>query len=100
MRRVTLAALAFMAATAPERAADAQVAEAVCFHPPQPAASVHAYLGQKYAESLKASRVGAAGEELELWANDQTGTWTIVRRFGPLACATASGLGWKPSKEL
>lgn len=56
-----------------------------------PVAAVSEGLAQNYGESRQASGVAGNGAGMELYANTDTGTWTLLVVTAGTACLVASG---------
>lgn len=60
-----------------------------------------AYLMTKYGESRIGVGVRAGGDLMEIFANPESGTWTVLMtRPGGLACMVASGEAWQTYEPL
>lgn len=58
-------------------------------------------LREKYAESHRASGLETDSKMIEIWASEETGTWTIlVTRPDGVACVAASGQNWLEFQAL
>jgi hypothetical protein len=58
-------------------------------------------LREKYAESHRASGLETASKMIEVWASEQTGTWTIlVTQANGQTCVAASGQSWLEFEAL
>ena len=54
-----------------------------------------AQLGQKYGETRRSFGMYGPMQKLEIWASDETGTWTMLSISpGGMACVLASGDRW------
>ncbi|MCB1341372.1 MAG: hypothetical protein KDK24_09975 [Pseudooceanicola sp.] len=66
-----------------------------------PHESVVATLAAKYGETIKAMGLEQRGAMLEVFASDETGSWTIVVTApGGLTCLIASGQGFDAVGEI
>lgn len=83
------------------------IALAVCFAMPAAAqqqcgsrAAVLAHLASKYAEARQSIAVAANGVVVEVWANRDTGTWTITGSTAQGAtCLIASGDAYEATDD-
>ncbi|MGR3484493.1 MAG: hypothetical protein ACU0BF_04055 [Paracoccaceae bacterium] len=61
-----------------------------------PHAAVMAHLAERYGEARRSLGLTANAQILEVYANDETGSWTItVTRPGGPTCLIASGQHWQ-----
>ncbi len=61
----------------------------------EPAKALAATLASDFAEAPIVTRLAGDGLEVQLWASDLMGTWTIVHHgFDGISCVVASGFGW------
>ena len=57
--------------------------------------AITAALHQDFAETKQASWSNSGTKDMELWASDLMGTWTLVHvESDAMACIVASGFGW------
>lgn len=60
-----------------------------------PRQRIIAVLADKYSEGRIGAGLAFDGVVLEVWANAETGTWTVtIMRPDGIMCAVASGTGW------
>jgi hypothetical protein len=61
----------------------------------EPAKVLTETLASDFAETPIVTRLAGDGLEVQLWASDLMGTWTIVHHgFDDISCVVASGFGW------
>jgi len=83
-----IAALAAIAACLPMSA----VAQTQC----GPTSGIYEALTNKHGETRAAAGIEPSGLLVELWANPETGTWTLFyTRPDGLSCAVSSGQGFQ-----
>lgn len=58
------------------------------------AADVASILSQKYGESIAMSGVSTRGGLMQIWGNDDTGSWTVTISNGEITCVVAHGDGF------
>ena len=62
---------------------------------------VIARLQSKYGETFKGGGLQNAQSVFEVWASDDTGTWTILKSgTDGVSCVMASGTNWVPGAVL
>ena len=62
---------------------------------------VIARLQSKYGETFKGGGLQNAQSVFEVWASDETGTWTILKSgTDGVSCVMASGTNWVPGAVL
>jgi len=82
-----LAALLFLPVLA-----EAQTARSICAEREQIVGTLTGYFG----ETARSWGIGPAGRIIEVFASDETGTWTItVTAPDGTTCLVASGNGWQ-----
>lgn len=62
----------------------------------QTSTDIVATLKHDFGENRRDTWVQAKTLKMELWASDDTGTWTLVQHdAGGIACVLSSGIGWR-----
>jgi len=84
--RIMIAALAALAALLAVPAAAAPNCAS--------AADVVSILSQRYGESVAMSGASMSGGLLQIWGNDDTGSWTATVSNGEITCIVAQGDGF------
>lgn len=68
-------------------------AQAMACHPHD---KVVAWLAAEYGEALVATSLGAQGTFVEMFENQDTGTWTVLQTNGEgITCIAVAGEGWE-----